>query len=102
MPIAIPMFAIALPIMAAAAWATLFGLPGFGSEAIIVVFAFGLCGSVICFWGVQAIQRSNRPYMRLFPDRLEHQYLDQPIHWADLRDLTVVNQAGTMATTFLL
>jgi len=52
--------------------------------------------------GVQAIQRSNRPYLCLFPDRLEHQYLDQPIHSADLRDLTVVNQAGTMVATFLL
>jgi Zn-dependent protease with chaperone function len=101
-PIAILMFAIALPMLAAAAWTALFGLPGFGSEAIIPVFAFSLCGSFIFLFGMQALRRAKTPYLRLFPDRLVHQCLDQPIHWSDLRDLTVINQAGTMVTTFLL
>lgn len=101
-PIAVLMFAIALPMLAAAAWTAAFGLPGFGSEAIILVVAFGLCGGFIFVFGLQALQRTRKPYLRLFPDRLEHQYLNLPIYWADLRNLSVVNQAGTMVTTFLL
>ncbi|NGP17032.1 M48 family metallopeptidase [Devosia aurantiaca] len=101
-PIAILMFVIAIPMLAAAAWTALFGLPGFGSEAMILVIAFGVCGGIIFLFGLQALRRAKTPYLRLFPDRVEHINLDQPIYWGDLRDLSVVNQAGTMVTTFLL
>ncbi|WP_386849533.1 hypothetical protein [Devosia equisanguinis] len=70
MPIATLMFAIALPMLAAAAWAALFGLPGFGSEAIIVVFAFGLCGSFICFWGCKRSSAAIGPICATSPTGL--------------------------------
>jgi hypothetical protein len=102
MPIAVMMFVLAIPMLAGALWTALFGLPGFGSEAWILVLAFGLCGGFIFLLGLQTLRRARTPFMRLYPDRVEHIHLDRPIHWADMRDLQVVNQAGTMVTTFLL
>lgn len=101
-PIAIFMFVIALPLLAIAAWTFVFGLPGFGSETIILVVAFGLCGGFVALMGWQSLQRARIPAIRLFPDRFEHRHLDRPIYWNEVRDLSVVNQAGTMVTTFLL
>jgi hypothetical protein len=100
------MFVIAVPMLLGALWTALwtalFGLPGFGSEAIIAAIAFGLCGGFIFLLGLQSLSRARTPYLRLFPDRIEHRSLDRPIFWTDLRDLSVGNHAGTMVTSFLL
>jgi Zn-dependent protease with chaperone function len=101
-PIAIMMFAIAVPLLAIAAWTFAFGLPGFGNETIILVAAFGLCGGFVALLGAQSLGRARTPAMRLFPDRIEHRHLDRPVYWAEVRDFSVANQAGTMVTSFLL
>ncbi|QQR39916.1 M48 family metallopeptidase [Devosia rhizoryzae] len=101
-PIAIMMFVIAVPMLALAAWTLAFGLPGFGSESIILTVAFGLCGGFILLLGLQAVQRSRTPFMWLYPDRVEHRHLDRPIMWSEVRNYSAVNASGTMVTTFLL
>jgi len=101
-PIAIFMFAIAAPMLAIAMWTALFGAPGFGREILILSVGFGIIGTFIALLGVQALRRAKTPFMRLFPDRIEHRHLDRPIYWDQLRNWSVGNHAGTMVTSFLL
>lgn len=101
-PIVILMFSIAVPMLAIALWTALFGAPGFGREILMLSVGFAIIGAFIALLGVQALLRAKSPFMRLFPDRIEHRHLDRPIYWRQVRDWSVSNHAGTMVTTFLL
>ena len=101
-PIAVLMFVIGVPLLAVAAWTSIMGLPGFGAESMILVIAFGCVGVFICFLGFNTLWKARVPFLRLYPDRVEHRHLDRPILWSDVRGMSVADHAGTMVTAFLL
>lgn len=101
-PVALLLFGLAAIITGLAAWALVLGLMGSANESVYIGGGFVLVGLFFAVLGIRALARARKPFLRLYPDRLEHRHLDRPIKWSDLRSLSVANRTGTAITTLLL
>lgn len=98
-PIAIIMFVLAIPALLGAAWLFYLATSGgrmYGAFAIL----FMACGVFTAVIGFSTLRRGQKPFLRLFPDRVEHPNLDRPIQWADVMGMSVDNHVGTMVASF--